>query len=144
MDCVRTKNCNGCAGGHYITAWEYMKQMYQGFALMSDYPYTGSDEACKAFTEAGFVNDWSYYDVDADGLRQILNMFVAAVAVEADSSAFKLYSGGIIKAGCGTKVDHAATVVGYGNDADGQDYFIVKNSWGTTWGEDGYVRIAPD
>ena len=65
MDCVRIPGCNGCNGGHYITAWDHMKKYNQGFTYMKDYPYTGKDEPCRQFTEVGKVNDWSYYNVDA-------------------------------------------------------------------------------
>ena len=65
-------------------------------------------------------------------------------AVQASSSVFKLYSSGIISDdSCGTDVNHFVAVVGYGKDAaSGLDYFIVQNAWGTTWGEEGYARIA--
>lgn len=144
MDCVRNGINNGCNGGHYVPAWDYMKKMKQGFALMKDYPYTGKDETCRNFTEVGFVNDWSLYNVDAARLRTILSMFVVAVAIEAENDLFRAYSGGVITKDCGTNLDHAVTAVGYGTDDNGQEYFIVKNSWGTSWGEQGYVRIAPD
>lgn len=112
---------------------------------MADYPYTGKDEGCKQFTEVGFVNDVAYFnDGGADLLRTMLNSFVVAVAIEAENERFYSYTGGIITAGCGTKLDHAVTAVGYGVDENGQQYFIVKNSWGANWGESGYARIAPD
>lgn len=58
MDCVRYSSCNGCNGGHYITAWDYMKKYNQGFTLLSDYPYTGTDQPCKQYKDVGIVNDW--------------------------------------------------------------------------------------
>jgi KDEL-tailed cysteine endopeptidase len=65
-----------------------------------------------------------------------------AVAIEADTATFQLYSGGIITSiMCGTSLDHGVLVVGYGED-EGQLYWTVKNSWGDSWGEDGYVRIG--
>lgn len=77
-------------------------------------------------------------------LKSALNFNALSVAIEAENNNFRAYSGGIIASGCGTNLDHGVTVVGYGlDDASGQDYFIVKNSWGEAWGEEGYVRIAP-
>lgn len=64
------------------------------------------------------------------------------VAVAAGNNVFRNYSSGIISAdsGCPTEIDHAIVAVGYGVE-DGVQYYIVRNSWGTSWGEDGYVRI---
>lgn len=63
-----------------------------------------------------------------------------SVAIEADREVFHLYSGGIIDSNCGSTLDHGVLAVGY-KAGDG-GYYKVKNSWGTTWGEDGYVRIG--
>lgn len=65
-----------------------------------------------------------------------------AVTVSAGTYPFQHYMKGIITdASCGTILDHAILAVGYGTE-NGTDYYIVKNSWGNHWGEDGYVRIA--
>jgi C1A family cysteine protease len=67
-----------------------------------------------------------------------------SVAIEADKAVFQLYHGGIISStSCGTRLDHGVLVVGYGTDK-GSDYWLLKNSWGPTWGEKGYFRIARD
>ena len=65
------------------------------------------------------------------------------MAVDSNSYAFFSYSSGIIDSNCGTALDHAVTVVGYGAQ-NGIPYWIVKNSWGASWGENGYVRIKRD
>ena len=57
--------------------------------------------------------------------------------------AFQAYKSGIIKRFCGTSLDHAVLAVGYGTE-NGSDFWLVKNSWGTSWGEKGYVKIARD
>ena len=63
-----------------------------------------------------------------------------SVAIEADQQVFQFYNGGIISANCGTQLDHGVLVVGYGSDS-GKDYWILKNSWGASWGESGFFRI---
>ena len=66
-----------------------------------------------------------------------------SVAIEADQSIFQLYTSGVITSStCGTNLDHGVLAVGYGNDATAGEYFLVKNSWGTGWGENGYVKIG--
>jgi len=65
-----------------------------------------------------------------------------AVHVQSNSAVFRQYSGGIMNSpDCGTATDHVVTAVGYGNE-NGTDYFLIRNSWGPEWGEDGYIRIA--
>ena len=64
-----------------------------------------------------------------------------SVSIEADRSVFQQYTSGVFdSAQCGTRTDHATLVVGYASDSDGE-YWIMKNSWGTFWGESGYMRL---
>ena len=67
-----------------------------------------------------------------------------SVTVDASSSVWYYYTSGVISStDCGTKLDHAVTAVGYGTDAEtGLDYYLVRNSWGAGWGDQGYVKIA--
>merc|ERR1719502_2254012 len=66
-----------------------------------------------------------------------------SVAIEADKQAFQLYKSGVFtSATCGTKLDHGVLVVGYGTDSEADmPYWKVKNSWGASWGDQGYIRI---
>jgi KDEL-tailed cysteine endopeptidase len=67
----------------------------------------------------------------------------ATVRIDASDKSFKHYTHGVYNT-CGTNVDHAVVIVGYGSTSTGMDYWIVKNSWGTSWGEKGYMLIERD
>ena len=65
------------------------------------------------------------------------------MSVQADSTEFQFYKGGIFDSkNCGDKPQHTMMAIGYGTDLNGKDYYLLKNSWGKYWGEDGYMRIV--
>jgi C1A family cysteine protease len=141
VDCVTSSA--GCNGGMEADAFEYAQTNPQ--ELESSYPYTARTGTCKANKSLEVVQVSSYKAVQHKSYSQ-LKAAVAAqptcVAVDAESSAWQLYSKGIFNPrGCGTNLDHAITAVGYGSE-NGVDYFIVRNSWTANWGEQGYVRMA--
>merc|ERR1712227_726518 len=81
-----------------------------------------------------------YKDVanSADGLKSALENSPVSVAIEADQSVFQMYSGGVITSGCGSNLDHGVLAVGVNSDGS----IKVKNSWGISWGANGFVNIA--
>jgi len=86
----------------------------------------------------------SYKDVTPNQEAQLalaVGTGPVSVAIEADQQSFQGYKGGVLTAACGTKLDHGVLAVGYGVDG-GTEYWIVKNSWGATWGESGYIRLG--
>ena len=75
-------------------------------------------------------------------MKAALNIAPLAIAIEADKFCFQTYSSGVFdNTKCGTNLDHAVLAVGYGTE-NGQEYWLVKNSWNTTWGDEGYIKIA--
>jgi len=75
-------------------------------------------------------------------MKSALNSHVLSVAIEADKSVFQMYSGGVFTSTrCGTSLDHATNVVGWGTDSSYGDYWLMRNSWGKSWGDKGYMKL---
>jgi len=141
----------GCAGGLMDNAFKFIEK--NGIAAETAYPYisgTGIRGLCNADKEkAAVVTITGYKDIpaeDEDALKTAVALGPVSVAIEADKHVFQLYKKGVIDShGCGTQLDHGVLVVGYGSQKTlfgSKDYWTVKNSWGPTWGEDGYVKLA--
>jgi cathepsin L len=113
--------------------------------LESDYTYTARQGTCKYSSSKGKFKVTSYVNLpknDPKALLEAVNKQPVSVALRASSSVFQLYKSGIISStSCGTTIDHAVVVIGYGTEG-GKDYWLLKNSWGTSWGEQGFFRIS--
>jgi cathepsin L len=143
MDCSYSYGNLGCSGGLMDNAFKYAEA--NGIATESAYPYTAKTGTCKSYTASANTKITSYKDVQhgsANSLGTAVDQGPVSVAIEADQAVFQNYKSGVITAGCGTSLDHGVLVVGYGTDPTQGDYWTVKNSWGATWGEQGYVRIS--
>ncbi|KAI1278149.1 Digestive cysteine proteinase 3 [Halotydeus destructor] len=148
VDCSAWQGNEGCDGGWTDWAFDYVKQN-GGLDTEASYPYEAEDGVCRYNkTSIGAVMK-DYVDID-HGNEMALQSAVAnigpvSVAIDASSNYFSLYGGGVYNHGdCGNThddLDHGVTVVGYGT-TNGQDYYIVKNSWGTDWGTAGYMQLA--
>jgi len=152
VDCAYVSYGNyACHGGLQTNAYNYYEDGYKA-ELESSYPYTSGTSRSKgtcAYDEssATSVTVSDYADVTPNSSEQMkaaLEKAPLAVAIEADKLVFQTYKTGVLSSEkCGTNLDHAVLAVGYGSE-DGQDYWLVKNSWNTTWGDKGYVKLAMD
>ena len=144
VDCSGSYGNMGCNGGLMDQAFSYIKDN-KGVALESEYKYTATDGSCKSSKTSKNGPISGFVDVpanDAAALKAAIAKQPVSVAIEADTFTFQSYKGGVINdASCGTNLDHGVVAVGY-NDADETPYYIVRNSWGTGWGEEGHVRIG--
>jgi len=143
VDCDKVDS--GCSGGLMDNAFKYAEQ--NALCTEGSYAYTGRGGSCKASSctvgiPKGDVT--GFKDVakdDAQALMEAVMKQPVSIAIEADKSAFQSYRSGILSSTCGTNLDHGVLLVGYGTEG-GTDYWKVKNSWGTTFGENGYIRLA--
>jgi len=116
-----------------------------GMCSEAEEPYHARDARCeKCDSVASFEGCYDVPSNDEESLMKAVAQQPVSVAIEADHSVFMFYDGGIIDdVDCGESLDHGVLAVGYGEE-NGKKFWIVKNSWGEAWGENGYVRIARD
>jgi C1A family cysteine protease len=142
IDCSTPEGNQGCNGGLMDDAFTYIISN-KGITSEASYPYQGvQGSSCKTSVSTA-ADISSFVDVkagDETGLLAAVQIRPVSIAIEADQEAFQFYSGGVLTAACGTALDHGVLAVGFGVDA-GVNYWIVKNSWGATWGEAGYIRL---
>jgi len=147
IDCTQNPSGNqGCAGGYVDLSFGYIVSN-DGIDLESSYAYTAkTGKTCKysqqnvgaSITGYRFVNSGSELE-----LELAITLQPVSVAIDASRKSFMLYQSGVYSdPKCSTtNLDHAVLAVGYGVDASGVQYYIIKNSWGTTWGENGYFLL---
>ncbi|XP_047341060.1 senescence-specific cysteine protease SAG39-like [Impatiens glandulifera] len=150
VDCDIYGPDKGCGGGLMSHAFEFAINN-GGLTSESNYPYQGTDQdTCKQNLITNNVATITGYENvppnSESALQQAVSYQPVSVAIDADGSEFRFYSGGVYTGeSCSTNLNHGVTVVGYGvTEEDGTKYWLVKNSWGDNWGEEGYVRMARD
>lgn len=136
----------GCSGGWPYRAMQWAES--QDLCTEASYPYTsgggdsGSCEAsgCQVGVPRGAVTGYRTVAYGTEALMQAVVQQPISILVDGGSRVFQTYSGGILQADCGDSQDHAVLLVGYGSQ-NGVDYWKVKNSWGSSYGESGYWRL---
>ncbi|KAK8841028.1 hypothetical protein M9Y10_027865 [Tritrichomonas musculus] len=143
VDCAP---CLGCNGGWPNVACFYIINYQKGqFNTESDYPYTAAQGSClfDSTKSVGKITEYISVEEDSeDDLKEKIAQYgIASVTISANNAPFMSYTGGILDNDqCSIFTDHAVAAVGYGSE-NGSDYWIVRNSWGISWGEEGYVRM---
>nr|AWU67383.1 putative cathepsin L [Crangon crangon] len=148
IDCSTKFGNNGCNGGLMDNAFQYIKNN-GGIDTEDSYPYEGEDDTCRYNPSNAGAEDKGFVDI-REGSEHAMKKAVAmigpvSVAIDASVHSFQFYQHGIYyEPECNSEnLDHGVLVVGYGTDSEtDEDYWLVKNSWGTGWGDEGYIKMA--
>ncbi|XP_058730454.1 zingipain-2-like [Vicia villosa] len=141
VDC--DQKSHGCNEGYISSAFETIIKE-QGIFKETDYPYKGVDQTCQLNGQIQVGAQINSYAAVAPNDEQQLLQAVTQQPISASISVgeeFKRYMQGVYSGSCGTTLNHAVTIVGYGISEEGMKYWLVKNSWGENWGENGYMRV---
>jgi len=146
IDCDKYHD-HGCNGGLMDTAFMW-DESHPGVCSEDDYPYAEKNHLlckrnCKPVSGTKVHN---FVDVESNdaAIREAVSQQPVSIAIQANQQVFQFYQSGVFDSTeCGNGVDHGVLMVGYGTDADtGLDYYTIKNSWGDSWGEDGFIRMG--
>jgi cathepsin L len=142
LDCDTTDS--GCNGGLEYQGWTFFKNKNEGICTEQSYPYKAKDGSCKYSSctlgiPAGGISGVTHVSKSSSALQSALNQQPVSIGIQADQQSFQFYSGGILTAACGTQLDHSVLAVGYDTSSS---YWLVKNSWGASWGANGYIKLT--
>ncbi|KAK3597896.1 hypothetical protein CHS0354_042233 [Potamilus streckersoni] len=148
VDCSQKQGNMGCQGGLMDQAFTYIK-VNNGIDTETSYPYEAETNDCRFKSANIGATDTGFVDITHKS-ESALQAAVAtvgpiSVAIDASHSSFQLYRSGVYHSLlCSqTRLDHGVLAVGYGTDSTSQkDYWLVKNSWGTSWGMQGYIMMS--
>jgi KDEL-tailed cysteine endopeptidase len=153
VDCENSKhggNDLGCNGGEMDNAFSWIKSN-NGLCSELDYPYVSgttrkANDQCNTCSVVNGSKILNWTDVPSksdDALMYAIYQQPVSVGIDAANLFFQFYKSGVFTGMCGTNLDHGVLAVGYGTDnSTNTDYYLVKNSWGKTWGDNGYIKIA--
>ena len=144
IDC--SSQNHGCEGGSMDQAFKYI--INNGLCDNASYPYVAEDEQCNNTCQS-LVKISNYSDIIPNQEKMLMRAVQhqpVSVAIQANKRSFQMYQSGIYSdPECGFELDHGVLLVGYGYDKSyDMDYWIIKNSWSDSWGENGYIRIQKD
>ncbi|CAH1127207.1 unnamed protein product [Ceutorhynchus assimilis] len=151
VDCTKSYGNDGCMGGLVDPAFQYVR-VNGGVDAEEAYPYEAKDDQqCRFQPDKVVVKCTGYVDLaeaDEKGIEiAVATLGPVAVAIDAGKDGFQFYSDGVYFDDCGNTQDdmnHAVLIVGYGQEPNGQKYWLVKNSYGPQWGLGGYIKMAKD
>jgi len=147
VDCSTKQGNMGCNGGLMDYAFQYIK-VNKGIDTEKSYPYHARDQKCAFNKKNVGAQDTGFTDIKAqsepDLEAAIATVGPISVAIDANHNSFQLYKSGVYnEPECSsTQLDHGVLAVGYDTTSDKQDYYIVKNSWGESWGNHGYIWMS--
>jgi cathepsin F len=145
VDCDKTDG--GCGGGDTPTAYEYAIKA-GGMEKESNYPYKAKDEKCQ-FNKSDIavtITGWKYV-VKGKNETEMQNALYngGPLSICVDAEPWQHYTKGVLSSKCGHSLDHCVELVGYGVDnSTNIAFWSIRNSWGKSWGEDGYIRVERD
>jgi len=140
VDCDQSDQ--GCNGGDLPTAFEYVKQ--NGMEPESDYPYAAVDQDCQYNSQdvVARIKSWGYATQSQDENQMLQASYTyGPLSICVDASNWSSYEGGVVTSDCGTDLDHCVQLVGWDTYTDGTPYWIIRNSWGTSWGINGFIYV---
>ncbi len=147
VDCAGNYGNYGCNGGWMGSAYRYVRDV-GGVMSNSDYPYVAAAQACRFTATKAISKIRAWYDIPVNDCARLLNrLSTSPVAVGLDANTMMFYKSGVFSdAACNPNaINHGVVVVGYGTDSvTKKNFWLVRNSWGTSWGEQGYIRMDRD
>jgi len=143
VDCAGTYGNQGCNGGLMDSGFEFVVK--NGLCTEKDYSYVARQGGCEKSKCTAAAKISGYRDVPSRSSSALLEAVAeqpVSIAIEADKSVFQFYSSGVMdSSSCGERLDHGVLLVGYGEES-GKKYWKVKNSWGASWGQNGYILLG--
>jgi len=146
LDCSGSEGNQGCNGG--MPDWCYQWVVANGGVTdWNEYQYTSQDGTCASANVTNVATIKGFADIatgDENALMTAVSKTVVSGAIDASSQVYQFYTSGVLDdPSCGTDIDHGQTIIGWGTDAaTKKDYWLLRNMWGTNWGDQGYVRVV--